>query len=98
MGVFWTERNVENWLEPESRVLLLPDGTTHAVTGRKLMWELHDELLRSTSYSAQQFIQWALEECNLSGLSLDRTFEGVIAFVDRETRWKRSESHLPQLD
>lgn len=86
MGTFWTEKEIEEWVTSETRILILPDGIKRPFTGYKLMWSIHDDLVWLGGYSPKQLIGWAVQETELSGVSFEKTFPAIIAYVDKHVR------------
>lgn len=67
MGDFYTEKQIEEYLQNESRVLILPDGTKRSVTVNRLTWELLEsliglELFKNEEELIQRVFDWYKED------------------------------------
>ena len=61
MSKFYTEKETEEFLENETRVLTLPDGNREVVTTLKMTWDAFDCMHHTKSCSNEQIIQWTYE-------------------------------------
>lgn len=94
---FLTEKETEALLESETRDLLMPDGSFRPVTEFKLTWEIYDRLLFISDYTPSQFVEWGLEEAELSGRSFEEMFPVVVAYVDNRLRDILTEKKIAEM-
>lgn len=83
MGVFRTEKEIEAWLETETREFPLPDGTRRKLGTMRLMWAVYDDILKAGGYTPEMIARWTAQEMSLQNLSLQDAFHCVIAYVDK---------------
>ena len=83
---FYQEKQIEEWLETETRDLPMPDGSTQPLTGFKLLWSKVDSLVLLNGYARLELVEFALEEVRLQNVSFDKAFTGVVAYLDNERR------------
>ena len=86
-----TEKQMERWLESETRNIAMPDGDRRFITMFRLFWKSYDSLITLSGYTPEQISGWAVEEAGLQGMEFQKAFEGVIAWLDdqRQRRWSR---------
>lgn len=84
--LFYTEQQVETWLERETRYLPMPSGSWRPHTTFKLVWETMDSLIVDSGYCGEQLVEFAIEEAYLQRLSFDDAFTGVISWLDDQRR------------
>lgn len=92
---FWTEKQIEEWLESETRLITLPDGSTRPLTDFRMTWVLYDDLIQIWGYTPEQFVRWAVEETTLHGITLEKAFGSIVAYVDEHVRNLRRQSQRP---
>lgn len=83
---FHTEKQIEDWLESQTRDLVMPDGTTRPHTAFKLVWHTMDSLVEVSGYSPLELVEYALEEAHLQKMSFDEAFTGVLSWLDEQRR------------
>ena len=83
---FLTEKETEALLETEARDFLMPDGSFRSVRDFKLGWEIYDRLLFISDYSSSWFIDFAIEEAEISGRTFEEMFPVCVAYVDNKLR------------
>jgi hypothetical protein len=81
---FYTEKQVEAWLETETRELPMPDGSTRPHTTFRLVWETVDSLVLLSGFSVAELVAFAVEETHLQKASFDDAFTSVVGYLDRE--------------
>lgn len=86
---FYTETAIETWLEPETRDLPMPNGSTRPLTVFRLVWDKADSLVLLNGYTLEELAGFAAEEAMLKRISFERAFTGVVAWLDnqRRARW-----------
>ncbi len=86
---FYTEKQIEDWLESETREVTLPNGTTRAVSVIRLAWSKADSLVSLDGYTMRELAGYAAEEEALQRISLNQAFVCVVAYLDnrRRARW-----------
>lgn len=81
MAPFWTEKQIEDWLTQESRVITLPCGTCRCISANRLFWENYDWMLdvklwgHSDAFFVDLAMRWAAE----SGHSFEESFVNACA-------------------
>lgn len=86
---FYTEKQIEAWLDRETRELVLADGSRRHVTAMNLAWSKADSLRSLDGYTLEELVSFAAAEVELQGLSFDDAFTCVVAYLDnkRRDRW-----------
>ncbi len=86
---FYTEKQIEAWLESETRNLPFLDGSTRPVTAFQLVWSKAESLILLDGYSMLDLTRYAAEEVALQRIDIDRAFSCVVAWLDnqRRSRW-----------
>lgn len=61
MSGFFTEKETEEFLQNESRILILPDGREESVTVFRLTWEAFDLMQDTHAFTNQELIDWTYD-------------------------------------
>lgn len=86
MGFFITEKQTEDYLEQETRAILMPDGTRRPFTGFKLMWRSFDYLTLAGNYTGKELTALALQNAQEMGYSFEQSFPSVLAYLHQHVR------------
>lgn len=80
-SVFLTEKQIEAWLEFETRRLPMPDGSHRPFTYFRYVWEKLDDLDLLAGYSPDRLVEFAIEENQISGVQIEKTLNGCISYL-----------------
>jgi hypothetical protein len=86
MAFFISEKETEDYLSEETRMIPMPDGEQRAFTGFKLMWRSLDYLVLTTDYSSKDLVEQAAVNAEETGCSFEDSFPNVLAYIHREAR------------
>ena len=86
MAFFITEKETEDYLSEETRLIPMPDGTQHAFTGFKLMWGSFDYLILTTDFTSKELVELAVLDAEEMGYSFEDSFPNILAYIHREVR------------
>lgn len=92
MKRFITEKETEALLEPETRDITMPDGSSRPITGFKLMWRSFDFLTATPFYKPKPYftearlVELALSSAQEMGYSFERSFPNMVAYVNLALR------------
>jgi len=86
MAFFITEKETEDYLTEETRVIPMPDGSQRAFSGFKLMWYSLDYLISTTDFTRKQLVELAVVNAEEMGYSFEDSFPNVLAYIHREVR------------
>jgi hypothetical protein len=78
---FWTEKQMEDWLQSEAREVTLPDGSRCLVRDIRLLWDHFDYLTSYTTYSEAKLVELALISKAETGRPFEQSFCNVVAYV-----------------
>lgn len=86
---FYTDKQIEAWLETQTRDLPMPNGTTRPHTTFRLVWETVDSLVLTCGYSVVELTGYAIAETKLQNVTFEEAFDGVVAWLNHEhnKRW-----------
>lgn len=82
MKTFMTEKQIEDLLVNETRMLPLPGGGEQVMTGPKLMWQAVDFFINSRSYTLNELIGFTRSTMTEKGYSFEEAFKSVVAYID----------------
>jgi hypothetical protein len=77
---FFTERQTEEFLTPETRTLTLPDGTSRPLTVMKIFWHSYDFLLTWELYTPEQLMRFTLGNAAAKGYSFEESFQATMSY------------------
>jgi len=86
MAFFITEKETEDYLSEETRLIPMPDGTQRAFTGFKLMWRSLDYLISTTDFTSKELVELADVNAEEMGYSFEASFPNMLAYIHREVR------------
>lgn len=84
--MMYTEKQTEDWLEPATRTLTMPDGSTRSLTAFTLVWEKVDSLISLSGRTIDELVGYAVEESSLQSMPFDESFVGVVAWLYDQRR------------
>jgi len=84
MRTFWTEREIESYLERETRSIRLPDGTTTSLTCFNLTWRNLDGLLDYGIFTEEEISDNALKIAKETGKSFQECFSWAVGYAFEE--------------
>ncbi len=100
MSFFIKEAETEKWLESESRMLTMQDGSKVTFTDTRLMWRSVDFVTDKTLHwmphywdeeikpvTLEQLIEKALEWSKRDNLDFSVTFPNMAVYIHRQMRW-----------
>ena len=61
MSKFFTEKETEDFLEEETRKLMLPDGSEESVTTFNVVWGAFDSMEETNAFTNKQIINWTFD-------------------------------------
>jgi len=77
-----TEKQIEDLLVNETRMLPLPAGGEQVMTGPKLMWDNLDLIIRTRSFTLDEIIAFSRQTMSSKGYSFEEAFKSVVAYID----------------
>lgn len=87
MSFFITEKQTEQWLERETRLITMPDGSMRPITGFRLMWSGFDFILEhSLTIDEARLVELALMSARETNRTLEQQFPNVVAYVHQALR------------
>ena len=86
MGVFITEKETEEWLESETRKMLMPDGTREAVTNFNLNWDNLDFILDMSDFTEEEITELALQQAVESGKPFKESYFHLLDYIYEKLR------------
>lgn len=86
MAFFITEKETEDYLSEETRLIPMPDGSQRAFTGFKLMWRSLDYLILTTDFTSKDLVELAILDAEEMGYTFEASFPNMLAYVHREVR------------
>tara|TARA_R110002110_G_C13470513_1_gene720768 strand:+ start:819 stop:1103 length:285 start_codon:yes stop_codon:yes gene_type:complete len=81
---FMTERETEELLETETRMLPMPDGTTEPYRGFRIMWDTLDYIVEEYDIQLEWLVKLALSDVEQNSVSFQRAFKNIVAYVCHE--------------
>ena len=90
MSKFFTEKETEEFLLDETRILTLPDGSKESVTTFRLTWEAFDLMESTHAFTNQEIIEWTYD-WYMRDRKYDFTtyFYNFVAFAFSDVKKKR---------
>lgn len=82
----WTEKQIENFLKDETRVLTRSDGQQVPLTLMKTYWITFDAAGVDNVYTETDLVAWAEERVASEGLSFTAAMQGNLGWLDHEFR------------
>ena len=76
-----TEKQIESYLEEETRMLPLPDSSEQLVRGPKLMWDAVDFIIDTHTYTMTELINLTQDNMRKQDCSFQESFERVVAYI-----------------
>lgn len=90
MSKFYTEKETEDYLENETRVLTLPDGSKESVTTMHLTWVQFDSMQDTNAFTNEELIQWTYDWYQREQrYDFTTYFWNLVAFAFSEVKKKR---------
>ena len=86
MSKFLTEKQIEAYLEPETRELPLPDGSVQVVTGMKLLWQSVDCIVDTYTYTLAELVELTQKNQMKQNISFEESFSRVVSYIHRRMR------------
>lgn len=80
----YDDEETERWLVWETRVLTMPDGSSHLQREMRLVWAAFDALTQDFGYTQERLIEMCVEEAQLKNMPFSEIFGPAIALFDRE--------------
>lgn len=84
MSKFITEKETENYLVSEMRMLTLPDGGSHPVRGLNLMWTTFDLLQETGAFTQERLIDIAHAVAQHEDAPFDKALETVCGYAHEQ--------------
>ncbi|MDE8653851.1 hypothetical protein [Novosphingobium album (ex Liu et al. 2023)] len=81
MDRFITERETEDLLDEEVRVLAMPNGERRSVRAFRLVWSSYDIVLRSGAFSEPEVITLADQHSARTGQAFETSLERVVGTI-----------------
>ena len=81
----WTERQIEAWLSPETRMLEHPDGSLHPVAYSASIWSAYDDLI-DHGYTHEWIIEIANGEWHPPNGPFISRFSSAVALIHNRHR------------
>ena len=84
MKTFMTEKQIEDLLVNETRMLPLPGGGEQVMTGSKLMWGTLDLIIKTNRFTMDEIIAFSRQTMTSKGYSFEDAFKSVVSYIDRK--------------
>ena len=78
---FMTEKQTEELLQTETRMLPMPDGSLYPYTSFHLLWNSLDYLQANYRLELEWFIRITHQHMEESGKDFDTAFRNIVAYV-----------------
>lgn len=87
MGIFYTEKEAEQYLETETRMIVMPDGSKQSISKTKLMWVHYDFIVHKEKlYTPERIVELTLIDCQEKQADFVETFEGLVFYISNRLR------------
>jgi len=86
MTHFWTEKEIESYLESQTRMLPRSDGSEQVMTGQKLMWDAVDFIIGTYTYTMRQLIELVEQNMERQQITFEDSFKRVVAYIHGHMR------------
>ncbi len=83
---FMTEKEVEGYLEPETRVIPWLDGQDKHLTEMKIFWSAYDFLVDFNYYTPQALVALAVTNQQETGGTFEDNFHTVVSYAAKVKR------------
>lgn len=95
----WTEEETEEWLEMETRRLLMPDGSAKLHTAMRVAWAWFDNLIAHEHFTSESLTALVVEVAKEKGQDFDLVFTSCIGYAELEfsrlrAKWAEQEAQL----
>ncbi len=82
----WTEKQIENFLTEETRVLHGTDGQGRDVTMFRTYWVTYDAVRVDDTYTEAELVDWAQRRVDEEGIAFMDAFRSNMGHLDHEIR------------
>lgn len=82
----WTEKQIEKYLESETRELSGADGRRQRATLFHMDWITYDAVRVDDKYTEAELVGWALETAHLEHLTFTGGLKRVLDWLDYQIR------------
>lgn len=80
----WTEKQIEDYLQDETRQLTSPDGHRVTVTLFRTYWITYDAIRVDDVYTENELVAWAQRRAEQEGIGFTEAFRSNLGLLDRE--------------
>ncbi len=94
---FYTEKQMDDFLQSEERNITMPDGSSLIVNGSRLMWKHFDFLVDYTSFNEANIVKTTFSSCAETNLLFEAQFHEVVGFLSSFNRHHPVSITLPEL-
>lgn len=82
----WTEKQIEDYLSDETRLVTDADGQLETVTMFRTYWITYDAVRVDDVYTEAELVSWAQRRVAKEGLDFADAFRSNLAHLDGEIR------------
>jgi len=84
--MLWTEKEIESFLESESRELVGPDGEAFWHTNFALYWDIYDSLILLNELTGEEIVGWTQNWVRQHKIDFAEAFRGILGDLDNRRR------------
>lgn len=89
--MLWTEKQIESYLEDETRELTGPSGERVSVTMLRTYWITYDAVRVDDLYTEAELVAWADQRVDGERIGFADAFRGNLGLLDHEIRRQHNE-------
>lgn len=95
---FYTEKETEDFLKSETRMLPMPDGSIRQITKFSLFWHHFDYVVSKDTFNPVGIAEMALKDSETTGRNFETALDHIVhhakeqVIADREKRIKELEA------
>jgi hypothetical protein len=83
---FINQREIDEWMTQETRVLTLPDGSSQTVTENRTTWRSFDFIVETGYFSHSRLIELVASHADYHHKPFEHDFAGLLAYIHCEIR------------
>jgi len=80
---FLTEKQIETYLEMETRSLAMPEGGHQIVRANNLCWSIYDGIINLKDYTSEEIIGLTRRHMSVAKISFEEAFINLIGHIKR---------------
>jgi len=80
---FLTEKQIEDYLKIESRILFMPEGGHEIVRANRLCWDIYDTIIELRDRTVEEIIDYTRQHMKMANLSFEEAFISIINYIKK---------------